>query len=92
MLLKYIFSVQLLVGLVFGAGKDLESLINDVFKTNKTNPTTVTTSTTQRIDLQPNSGGGGGGTQTNDDCVCVPYYLCNNGTVNTNGENIIDIR
>ncbi|EEZ99307.1 phenoloxidase-activating factor 2 [Tribolium castaneum] len=27
-----------------------------------------------------------------DDCVCVPFYLCTNGTLNTNGENIIDIR
>lgn len=24
--------------------------------------------------------------------VCVPYYLCNNGTINTNGEGIFDIR
>ncbi|CAG9765247.1 unnamed protein product [Ceutorhynchus assimilis] len=25
-------------------------------------------------------------------CTCVPYYLCNNGSINTNGEGIIDIR
>lgn len=29
---------------------------------------------------------------TNTPCECVPYYLCNNGTVNENGEDIIDIR
>ncbi|KAJ3667050.1 hypothetical protein Zmor_002459 [Zophobas morio] len=28
----------------------------------------------------------------NTDCECVPYYLCDNGTINTNGENVIDIR
>ncbi|XP_044259182.1 phenoloxidase-activating factor 2-like [Tribolium madens] len=27
-----------------------------------------------------------------DDCECVPFYLCKNGTINTDGENIIDIR
>lgn len=26
-------------------------------------------------------------------CECVPYYMCNsNGTINTNGDGVIDIR
>ncbi|RZC40171.1 Trypsin domain containing protein [Asbolus verrucosus] len=28
----------------------------------------------------------------NSDCICVPFYLCDNGTINTNGLGIIDIR
>ncbi|XP_026821164.1 phenoloxidase-activating factor 2-like [Rhopalosiphum maidis] len=27
-----------------------------------------------------------------DQCVCVPYYLCKNNTINTDGEGLIDIR
>jgi kallikrein len=31
--------------------------------------------------------------QTNtDECECVPFYLCVNGTINTNGVGVIDIR
>lgn len=25
-------------------------------------------------------------------CTCVPYYLCNNQTINTDGTGLIDIR
>ncbi|XP_025207828.1 phenoloxidase-activating factor 2 [Melanaphis sacchari] len=27
-----------------------------------------------------------------DQCICVPYYLCRNQTINTDGEGLIDIR
>jgi len=27
-----------------------------------------------------------------DRCICVPYYLCRNKTINTDGEGLIDIR
>jgi len=27
-----------------------------------------------------------------DQCICVPYYLCRNKTINTDGEGLIDIR
>ncbi|KAJ8961859.1 hypothetical protein NQ318_021476 [Aromia moschata] len=40
------------------------------------------------IDLQPNVGVN----TTNANCTCVPFYLCKNGKVNTDGEGIIDIR
>lgn len=26
------------------------------------------------------------------ECECVPFYLCNNGTINSNGLGLIDIR
>lgn len=44
--------------------------------------------------VPPISGNSGvdGGTPVAGSCTCVPYYLCNNGSVNTNGEGIIDIR
>lgn len=45
-------------------------------------------STTTAPSIENNNGGiPGVGT-----CTCVPYYLCNNGSINTNGEGIIDIR
>lgn len=69
-------------------GQDLEELIGEVF----TKPSEVVSSTTAAPpNLQPNSGSEGGLPGTGD-CVCVPYYLCNNGTINTSGEGIIDIR
>ncbi|XP_076250481.1 phenoloxidase-activating factor 2-like [Rhynchophorus ferrugineus] len=68
-----------------GSGLDLDSdtlnLINQVF-TKPTSASQTVSSTTPAI--QSNSGG--------EQCTCVPYYLCNNGSVNTNGEGIIDIR
>lgn len=43
-------------------------------------------STSAPINLQPTGIPGTGS------CSCVPYYLCNNGSINTNGEGVIDIR
>nr|AQS60673.1 prophenoloxidase activating factor 2 [Sogatella furcifera] len=44
----------------------------------------------------PNSGGTGGSDGDFDggasQCTCVPYFLCDNGTIITDGTNIIDIR
>ncbi|KAH1027532.1 phenoloxidase-activating factor 2 [Dendroctonus ponderosae] len=55
--------------------------------------------TTAAPDINSNSGnsgtggtGGTGGTSGTASCTCVPYYLCNNGSINTNGMGIIDIR
>lgn len=31
-------------------------------------------------------------TPSTNDCVCVPYYLCKNQTINTDGEGLLDIR
>lgn len=44
--------------------------------------------------VPPISGNSGvdGATPVAGSCTCVPYYLCNNGSVNNNGEGIIDIR
>lgn len=42
---------------------------------------------------QNSDGGYTPDTQDFDDCVCVPFYLCDeNNTVITSGEGIIDIR
>lgn len=71
-----------LFGVVFGAGKDLDSLIEDIFQR-------PVDATTKQPNLQPNSGIV---SDLVNSCTCVPYYQCNNGTLNTNGENIIDIR
>lgn len=62
-------------------GQDIDEKINDLFK----NPSSE--STTAKLNLQPNIGIPG-----IDACTCVPYYLCNNGTIITSGEGLIDIR
>lgn len=50
-------------------------------------------STTAPPDINSNSGNAGTGvTGGTASCTCVPYYLCNNGSINTNGMGIIDIR
>ncbi|XP_060525281.1 uncharacterized protein LOC132701417 [Cylas formicarius] len=67
--------------------QDIDDLINQVFS--KPNPGTALTTSAPKPNLQPNSNVGGGGS---GDCTCVPYYLCNNGSINTNGDGIIDIR
>lgn len=64
-------------------GGDIDSLIQDVFKTGN-----VTTSTPKSIIL---------GTQNTpppkpDNCECVPYYQCKEGKILEDGIGIIDIR
>ncbi|XP_066150577.1 phenoloxidase-activating factor 2 isoform X2 [Euwallacea fornicatus] len=51
--------------------------------------TASSSSTTTSPTINGNIGGGIPGVGS---CTCVPYYLCNNGTINTNGAGIIDIR
>lgn len=71
-------------------GKTKDELIKDLYGTND-NATPENKPVTNRTpNLQPDTSGGGiPGTGS---CTCVPYYLCSNGSVNTNGEGIIDIR
>ncbi|RLU22623.1 hypothetical protein DMN91_004901 [Ooceraea biroi] len=62
---------------------DIDSLIQDVFNTGN-----VTSTTSRNLIL---------GTQNQtpskpDDCECVPYYQCKDGTILDNGVGIIDIR
>ncbi|CAH1975254.1 unnamed protein product [Acanthoscelides obtectus] len=75
---------------VWGQGKAVEDLIKEVF----TRPTSEPSPATPVPNLQPNNRDTDGGVVTGPDgCVCVNYYLCSsNGTINTNGEGIIDIR
>jgi hypothetical protein len=69
-------------------GKTKDELIKDVFGTNDQNEKASnkqnSRSATWIVRWWWNSGTGS--------CTCVPYYLCNNGSVNTNGEGVIDIR
>ncbi|KAJ8951771.1 hypothetical protein NQ314_007645 [Rhamnusium bicolor] len=45
------------------------------------------------LDLQPHLGEPTGENNCpNENSNCVPYYLCSNGSINTNGEGLIDIR
>ncbi|KAJ8921967.1 hypothetical protein NQ315_008604 [Exocentrus adspersus] len=75
-----------------GDGKDLDALISDVFQ-KPNNQTATQPEPPPGPNLQPNSAGGSGeGIPGTGSCECVPYYLCSNGTINTNGEGIIDIR
>lgn len=67
------------VALVF-AQDDLDSLVKEVFGNNNQNPGT---------NLQPQ---GQGGNNCPAGQTCVPYYLCNNGSIITDGVGIIDIR
>lgn len=79
-----------------GSG-DLTDLINSVFSTQSPNGNA---NPSRGGDAGGNSGGGlnldpntnTGGIPGTGQCTCVPYYLCNNGSVNTNGEGVIDIR
>lgn len=58
----------------------LQQNIYDIFGPGPADNNPSTTAPT----LESNSGAGS--------CTCVPYYLCNNGTINKNGQGIIDIR
>ena len=90
--------VILVLGVLFShvvaQGKSKDELIKDVFGTNseeEQNERPVTTRNPPNLQPGSNTGTSGGITGTGS-CTCVPYYLCNNGSVNTNGEGIIDIR
>ncbi|XP_050595985.1 phenoloxidase-activating factor 2-like isoform X3 [Bombus affinis] len=63
------------------ADAELNALISDVFNQQ---PTSTTAATILGTDNKPK--------QPQEDCECVPYYLCQNGTISDNGETIIDIR
>lgn len=62
-------------------GADLDTLIKDVF--------TPAPPGQPRTDERDNLDNGGGDPLN---CQCVPYYLCQNGTIKTDGEGVIDIR
>lgn len=69
-------------GYTFAENPDLDKKIEEVFK--KQDPESKPYLPYSRKDFE--------GLPGRDSCNCVPYYLCNNGSVNTNGEGIIDIR
>ncbi|KAH0950194.1 hypothetical protein HN011_004072 [Eciton burchellii] len=64
-------------------GGDIDKLIQDVFSGNATISTTsrnLILGTQNQTPSKP------------DDCECVPYYQCRNGTIVSDGVSIIDIR
>ncbi|XP_011641802.1 phenoloxidase-activating factor 2-like [Pogonomyrmex barbatus] len=63
-------------------GGDLDSIIQDVFQnlTTTTTPRNLILGTNNQTPSKP------------DDCECVPYYQCKDGTIVKDGVGIIDIR
>lgn len=78
----WLFLLLLNFSYTFSEDPDLDKLIEEIFR--KPEPGTTASSNPQPKDNRNVPGV--------DDCVCVPHYLCNDGSVNTNGEGIIDIR
>ncbi|KAK6642261.1 hypothetical protein RUM44_013984 [Polyplax serrata] len=74
--MKFVFFGFLLLVTHVKCGDDLSTLIDEVFKPEKVDETGH---------VNENARG-----QT--ECTCVPYYLCQNNTVITNGVGLIDIR
>ncbi|KAH8244442.1 hypothetical protein KR026_009850 [Drosophila bipectinata] len=84
-----------------GAQQDtsLDNLIADIFKTDETNPSSTIRPTpappVPNVSVNPKDSSSTGTTQYQS-CgyqkECVPRWLCSNNTINTSGENIIDIR
>lgn len=62
---------------------DLDKLIDEVFSNNNKNDTA---NRNPDVNNPPPAG------NKDESCTCVPYYLCNNGSINTDGTGIIDIR
>ncbi|XP_019880759.1 phenoloxidase-activating factor 2-like isoform X2 [Aethina tumida] len=82
---KFLILLAVTVTLVRADGDDpnvdqkIKEIFGDIGKDTQS-------STSAPINLQPTGIPGTGS------CSCVPYYLCNNGSINTNGEGVIDIR
>ena len=70
---------------------DLDTLIGEVFGggSNNNNDNKEPPLTDDRRKPQ---GVSGGGSSNPLECQCVPYYLCNNNTIITDGVGLIDIR
>lgn len=63
---------------------ELNALISNVFTQPTNQPISTTAATILGTDNKPK--------QPQEDCTCVTYYLCRNGTISDDGETIIDIR
>ncbi|XP_024223965.1 phenoloxidase-activating factor 2 isoform X1 [Bombus impatiens] len=62
---------------------ELNALISNVFTQPTNQPISTTAATILGTDNKK---------QPQEDCTCVTYYLCRNGTISDDGETIIDIR
>ncbi|XP_033200336.1 phenoloxidase-activating factor 2 isoform X1 [Bombus vancouverensis nearcticus] len=63
---------------------ELNALISNVFTQPINQPISTTAATILGTDNKTK--------QPQEDCTCVTYYLCRNGTISDDGETIIDIR
>lgn len=87
---KMIYAILVvLIVYVDARAKTIEELTCEIFCTTKTETGHPTTSmpperSTSAISSEEES--------AESECNCVPYYRCENGSVNTNGAGIIDIR
>lgn len=81
-----------------GNDQNLNVLIDSVFGKpgdNSNNPSTIDINNTAQPPVVNPPGtilGIGNQQNGNENCECVPYYQCSNGTINTDGVGIIDIR
>lgn len=95
-----IFLLCLLAYNCLAQDTSLDDLIADIFKTDPTAFSSTTTTTTTKapaVVTQPSvSPNTVDERQQYESCgdqkECVPRWLCSNDTINTSGENIIDIR
>lgn len=79
MLIRYAVIILFCYSIQCEENKEISALIEEIWGKN---PNSSTTDTSRNQ----------GSETTSTPCECVLYYLCNNGTINTNGGGIIDIR
>jgi hypothetical protein len=80
-------TVSLLVQLANARAQgDLDTLIGQVFKRPETGGNPNSEQPTEERNQDPGEG------YNPLDCQCVPYYLCQNNTIITDGVGLIDIR
>ncbi|KAH8327917.1 hypothetical protein KR067_001739 [Drosophila pandora] len=97
MILLYSFVIYACIFSCGAQDSSLDNLIADIFKTDETQPSSTIQPTPQvpNVSVSPKDSTPSGTAQYQS-CgyqkECVPRWLCSNNTINTSGENIIDIR
>ncbi|EDV32304.2 uncharacterized protein Dana_GF14116, isoform C [Drosophila ananassae] len=97
MILLYSFVIYACIFSCGAQDSSLDNLIADIFKTDETQPSSTIQPTPQvpNVSVSPKDSTPTGTAQYQS-CgyqkECVPRWLCSNNTINTSGENIIDIR
>lgn len=97
MILLYSFVIYACIFSCGAQDSSLDNLIADIFKTDETQPSSTIQPTPHvpNVSVNPKDSSPTGTAQYQS-CgyqkECVPRWLCSNNTINTSGENIIDIR